>query len=107
MISKKARFPLRENQDIFRNSSRVSGTYADVYISSIEQGIPQASVIVGKNVSLLAVVRNKTKRRVSHILSDTLLPLVKKTLIVRLKSRAATASYETLSQELTHLVAKK
>lgn len=107
MISKKNRFPLRENQDIFRHSVRKTGTYSDLYIHPVLEKNPQTSVIVGKNVSLLSVVRNRLKRQVAHIMTQDILPTVRKTIIVRVKSRALHSTYDQLKQELTFLSSSK
>ena len=106
MIPKQGRFPLRSHQDVFRKSTRVSGVALDVFLSPAPENHSQASVVVGKNVSLKATVRNHVKRVLGEILRLDILPSSTRIIIVRAKQNSKNTSYAKLKEELTHLVTK-
>lgn len=104
MLSRSLRFPLRSNQNIFRQSKRLLGQDLDIFVTPSSK--PQAAIIVGKNVSLKAAERNHIKRILGEILAKDILPSASKTLIVRAKTGARTKTYAQLKTELIDLVAK-
>src|SRR5258708_35441008 len=103
MISRAARFPLRSNSAIFRTTRRLHGRLVDAYLVSTSS-TPQGSVIVGKNVSASAVVRNRVKRRLSEILRIAILPTAQRTIVVRASGKSRGATYDQLKEDLTLLV---
>lgn len=102
MISKSDRYPLRGNHEILKHGQRRRGKTMEVFMEP--SASPKLAVVVGKNVSLLAVKRNLTKRRVKSVLLE-LLPKLKSNLVVRAFPSVLKVSYAELKNELTKLVA--
>lgn len=107
MIPHRLKFPLREHSEIFKNAMRTSGQFVDMFIHPALENIPQASVIVGKNISSKAVDRNRMKRRVLSILRQDILPKESRVLVIRTKSKSKTATYAQLKNDLISLASTK
>ena len=63
--------------------------------------VPQVGFVVSKKVGN-AVVRNKVKRRLRHLMRERLSGLAGATLVVRANPAAAGASYDDLGRDLDH-----
>lgn len=79
----------------------------DLYLLPPQTNISQASVIVGKNVSLLSTRRNYIKRMVYEILRTRVLPTKEGVFIVRVKPRGQKITYESLAREISRLTTRE
>lgn len=73
MLSKKQRYPLRQDRRFFQTARRTQNTFFVVFLKDTDAKLSaQAAVIVPKKVFPKAVQRNKAKRWIQAALSPTL-----------------------------------
>lgn len=85
---------------VLKSGRRVSSTNFTAVFSNEASGY---AVVVTKKVSKLAVVRNRTKRRIIAALKEIEIP---QALIVFPKSSASSVSYEDTKKELKAFLSK-
>lgn len=72
MLPPPLRLPLREYKDFFKTARKQFSPLFLIYWQKSDQPTSKAQVVVSKKVARSAVVRNRVKRKLRHVLSDVL-----------------------------------
>ena len=106
-----SRYRLRRSSDfkaVLRRGRRVAGRYIVIYLSTSETDRPgpQVGFVVGRNVGG-AVIRNRTRRRLRHIVTARLAVIpARNRIVVRALPAAAAASFAELAAEFDRLLGR-
>jgi ribonuclease P protein component len=106
MFPRNFRFSLRSHPSIFRESKRLIGKTVELFAQQSSRETPQLAISIGKHVSTLSVVRNDIKRRVRTALLQEIKGLKNMTIVVRPRSAATHADYETITQDIRQLLSQ-
>lgn len=104
MFPRLNRLDLRLSSAIFQHSRRQRGQYVEILSNSQSKPEVELAVVVGKNTSLKATVRNRLKRQLRASLLSESSGLSHLALVIRPTRRALSATYAELKQEIHQLV---